>query len=424
MKQRCLIASILAMAMIAAGAPAASAAGSGHLDSTFGDDGVVDLKEEALRGSMWLRGMEVAPDGGSYFTTHYPVCGRGGCPYSLSLSRLKADGTLDPRWGPAGVQVGRYRSGAPIAVDSEGQALVAWGRNVEAGFSIRRYLPDGAVDRSFGYEGTVSVSCGCSPDTITVLPGGGVLIGGSTYGRRRDGGLSARWFFTRLSPDGGRKRSFGRGGRTFLPMPDHSAPSEVVPLPRGRVLLGGQRWRGYEAPAPYVFKMTSRGDLDRPFAKATRRSLKGLPQTGRDSYGWEYLRLIPGRGGRIEVFGLSGFWPGLATRLLADGRRDRSYGRDGVVTELPFALSDATSDGEGGTFIVGYRKGGYSVRRMKPDGSLDRRFGRVALPGAYNEEGLQLFAAGRGKAVVLARGEQTCRNSCPSEPKLYRVVSD
>jgi hypothetical protein len=60
---------------------------------------------------------------------------------------------------------------------------------------------------------------------------------------------------------------------------------------------------------------------------------------------------------------------------------------------------------------------------MKADGSLDRRFGRVALPGAYNEEGLEIHSAGRGRALVLARGEQTCRSSCPSRPKLFRVVS-
>ncbi len=71
---------------------------------------------------------------------------------------------------------------------------------------------------------------------------------------------------------------------------------------------------------------------------------------------------------------------------------------------------------------MGYKRGHYSVLRVDRGGLIDRHFGRVVLPGAYNEYGLGILRSGRHAAVVIARGESVCRYDCPSEPKLFRVV--
>jgi hypothetical protein len=121
------------------------------------------------------------------------------------------------------------------------------------------------------------------------------------------------------------------------------------------------------------------------------------------------------------VYGFFYNGKGVAVRLRPDGSRDRSFGHRGVAS-FPFDLDDVVSDGAGGALAVGYKRGHYGVSRVDPGGGLDRRFGRVALPGAYNEYGLGILRSGRNAAVVIARGESVCRYDCPSEPKLFRVL--
>ena len=108
-------------------------------------------------------------------------------------------------------------------------------------------------------------------------------------------------------------------------------------------------------------------------------------------------------------------------RLHGDGSRDGSYGHDGVGT-VPLESADVAPDGVGGLFVVGYHHRGYQVRRLDPAGRPDRSFGSLPLRDAYDEEGLQILAQGRGRAIVVARDEETCRSSCPSDPQLFRVL--
>jgi hypothetical protein len=62
------------------------------------------------------------------------------------------------------------------------------------------------------------------------------------------------------------------------------------------------------------------------------------------------------------------------------------------------------------------------VMRLRRNGGFDRAFGRVNLPHASNEEGLQIFRQGPGAALVFDRGIPFCRQGCDAEPKLFRVL--
>lgn len=398
-------------------APVASAAG--HLDPAFGKRGVVDVSKDLGSGS--LGAIAVAPDRSIYFTETSPVCYRGGCPSRVRLRHYLADGTLDRNFGEP--VLARAMEGESLLVDPAGDPLIAWERHSGGGgIAIRRFQPGGAIDRSFGDSGTVTFDCRCFFESLVLAPGGKLIASGYWETKRRGKGVrvKSKWFFARLKPDGGLDRSFGRGGVVWLPQPAYFSPDQIVPAHGGSFLAGTRPLR-HEASVPFVTRLSDRGHLARRYAARTRRSLAGLPQTNRQSIGWEGISLIPrGRRG-VDVYGFFYNGKGVAVRLRPDGSRDRSFGHRGVAS-FPFDLDDVVPDGAGGAYAVGYKRGRYGVSRVNPRGRLDRRFGRVALPGAFNEYGLGILGAGRNAAVVISWGESVCRYDCPSEPKLYRVL--
>lgn len=366
--------------------------------------------------------MSPAPDRSVYFTEERPVCFRGGCPYAFYLKHYRADGTLDSRFGAGGRPVTtRSWSSTPLIADGHSRPLIAWEKPPgERGVFIRRFRRDGSVDASFGDSGTVFVACGCYLDSLTTMPGGYLLLSGHSESKGRDGKVKTRWLFARLGHDGRPERSFGRGGEVWVSMRAYWVPDAVIPLRGGSTWLAGFRERDYDNTAPYVIRLSKEGNIDRRFAAVARRSLTGLYETDRDAVGWEGLSLIPRSRGRVDLYGHA-YRKGVAVRLRRDGKRDRSFGRNGTLL-LPFETTDVVADSSGGALAVGYRRGRYGVLRVGPDGRVDRGFGRVGLPGAYNEYGLAIFAAGGRGTYVLARGESFCRGSCPAEPKLYRLL--
>jgi hypothetical protein len=409
--------SLVLVCVLLALAPAAL--GAGHLDPAFGKKGVVDINGDLGPGGFGA--LAVAPDRDIYFTQSDLVCYRSDCPDRLRLRRYRADGKLDQRFNV--VAVARTIEGAYLVVDPAGRPVLGWERRSGGGgIALRRFRRGGAVDRSFGDRGTVTLNCGCFFESLAPAPGGDLIVSGYWESKRRRKGVrvKSKWFFARLQPDGGLDRSFGRGGVVWLPQPAYFSPEQVVPA-RGGSFLAGTRPLSHEASVPFVTRLSDRGHLARRYAARTRRSLVGLPQTSRQSIGWEGISLIPrGRRG-VDVYGFFYNGKGVAVRLRPDGSRDRSFGHGGVAS-FPFDLNDVVSDGAGGALAVGYRRGHYSVLRIDARGRIDRRFGRVGLPGAYNEYGLQILQSGRGAAVVLARGESICRFDCGSEPKLFRVL--
>ncbi|HVY97580.1 MAG TPA: hypothetical protein VHA54_11530 [Solirubrobacterales bacterium] len=392
----------------------------GRIDRSFGKDGVVDLGAE-LVGERWLGAVGVAPDGGIFVTEDKRACARGGCPSSSWLKRYRPDGRPDRSFdaGPAPVATGTPY-GAELTVDAAGRPVLSWtaaGRRVV----VRRLRRDGGLDRRFGKSGSFALPCGCRAVSVAPSPGGGLLIAGARDLQRNGSYRGTEWIFAQLRPDGSLDPRFGRGGVARRRMVGFG-PAEATPAPGGGAILTGHRCCRERYPSlPFVGRISARGGLERRFAAAARRSIHGVAGTRPDDFGWDGITPIFRSRGRIDVF--AGTWGQAVTvRLRGDGRRDLSFGREGVGL-YPLKFGAATADGAGGSFVVGYRGGGFQVRRVGRDGRLDRRFGRVPLRGAYNEEGLSIYAAGRGRAIVLARDEAVCREVCPSDPKLYRVVA-
>lgn len=405
---RCLLAVLACCgALLGLAAPAFA---QGQIDRSFGDDGVVDLRPGAKEGYVGV--VRVGP-GGSTFLTEESVCSRGGCPYRIYLKRYTPDGRLDSSFGR--VAVGQTSTNSDLAVDSRGRPLVALQNGDQV--LIRRFLPSGNPDPSFGTSGSVSVACACSLGSLKVGPGDRPLLAASAEFARTSPFRGTIWVLARLRQTGALDRSLGRGGIVRHPMPGFYDPAAEVE-PNGGALLYGFVCCRFPS-KPFVQRMAPNGNLRKHYAATTKRSLHGLYGTRHDDIGWDEMAVVGSPSGGVELFG-GEYSHSVVVRLRPDGSRDPRFGRGGVRM-LDFGVSDATGDGRGGTFVVVYRRG-YKVMRLRPDGRFDRGFGAVGLPRASNEEGLDIYPQGKGAAIVFDRGIPFCRQGCESSPKLYRVL--
>lgn len=122
----------------------------GNLDGTFGNDGAVELPSLAITSRLHLS----IQDNGKIVTTE--VRGDGN---SIVLARYNSDGTPDPTLGGSGTASASFPSGDTLrasAIHSNEKIVVGGGRwlGIEGGrFTLARYNSDGTADSTFGDAG-------------------------------------------------------------------------------------------------------------------------------------------------------------------------------------------------------------------------------------------------------------------------------
>jgi uncharacterized delta-60 repeat protein len=131
---------------------------TGTLDATFSGDGKVKTQTD----EGYDRGSDVVVrDDGSIV-----VAGSSGYDYGL-LAGFASDGTVDPTFGDSGIvltELGGFEGYAAETLQDDG-AIVAVGSGSQRRYgsdamAVTRYLPDGALDSSFGGDGTVFTTFG------------------------------------------------------------------------------------------------------------------------------------------------------------------------------------------------------------------------------------------------------------------------
>jgi uncharacterized delta-60 repeat protein len=237
----------------------------GSPDDSFGDQGVVTLPSRVKSAALSGDGFVVADN----------TCCIHGKGHS-QLERLRSNGSLDRSFGEGGSF--RLPGGlfAPAAV------LVQRGRRivVVGGRGMLAVTPKGRIDRSFGHRGRVSVPLRAGERMATALPSSrrrillmdrgtnGVVLRrflpnghpDRSFGRRgvafrgvpAPGGagvavthgrivvatnLEGEPALVRFNSDGSRDRSFGNRGRVTLTIADGAA--RAVAVAPGRIILGG-----------------------------------------------------------------------------------------------------------------------------------------------------------------------------------------
>jgi uncharacterized delta-60 repeat protein len=142
----------------------------GSLDAGFGDGGIVQTDVTPGRLSR-ITALALREDGAvlALGSAGLPVFGGPFVPGGprppdpdggpLVLVRYRADGSLDATFGDGGIVPTAISidPATPILVQPDGRILVGDGLRFEGAASVRRLLPDGALDASFGDGGTFAM---------------------------------------------------------------------------------------------------------------------------------------------------------------------------------------------------------------------------------------------------------------------------
>ncbi|MGI9145108.1 MAG: delta-60 repeat domain-containing protein [Chloroflexota bacterium] len=171
--------------------------GTGDLDPVFGVGGRVITQREAntqaYAAALQPDGMIVVAGG----------VGTGTDSVAFALSRYAANGDLDRRFGSGGLVATPFDGGGSgahaVTVEADGK-IVAIGAGyapaapaplasspqgaVNGGFAAARYLPNGAIDTSFGKDGfalTTVGDAGSLPSALASQPDGKLVASGVTY---------------------------------------------------------------------------------------------------------------------------------------------------------------------------------------------------------------------------------------------------
>lgn len=216
----------------------------GSLDAGFGSRGIF-----TLTGAERPSPPAVSPSGSVAFEGASGYCWPRGPEETGKLFGLQGNGQLDPGFGSDG---GRPHPSlqrvTDVAFDSRGRLLVLGRRpetaELEGGvgdpeWRVRRLLPDGSSDPSFGHNGTAvpKLAPRAHLEDLATDHRGRIALAGWTTDKW---GMKMRFLLTRLSATGRREPKFGGQGWAGVTFPGAEAAALALVVDgRGRLLTGG-----------------------------------------------------------------------------------------------------------------------------------------------------------------------------------------
>lgn len=340
------------------------------------------------------------------------------------LSALEPNGDTDSSFGSDGeVQTGLdgswWRAQVSMAQD---QGFLVAGKSPQNGqLVVKRYLPDGSPDSTWGAGGTVTANLGNSykrPTAIVPVGQSSALVAAeSTPGKRK-------FTLTKIGP-AGTDNGFGDGGvATFDFKKKDAIAHDIAVLSSGKILLAGsvrQSSDDYEPADTALVRLHSDGSTDPSFGSGG-----GVIHnfSGEDFA----LAIAPLADGRTVLTGPAN-GDGMVARIGTDGSLDSSFGDGGKVVGdfigcCAFVPTDVAVDSSGRPVVAGGKLRGshpifrWAVVRLTPDASpkLDSEFGQdghVAFDECANSSvGMPSGLTLDGSRILLAGGcESTARTT-------------
>ncbi|MBL4662956.1 MAG: T9SS type A sorting domain-containing protein [Flavobacteriaceae bacterium] len=176
----------------------------GSLDPSFGNNGILVTNKTVLSDAVLT--LNVLEDN--------KILVSGEIGGEIKLLKYESDGNLDLSFGDDGVVIttpsSSYKS--PLDIDAEGKIIVGLNRSVgnnESEGYLKRFLPDGSLDTSFGINGEAIINyVNFRPVSIIIQPNQQILILGDAY----YGVDSVDCIVTRFRANGTLDTTFGSGG--------------------------------------------------------------------------------------------------------------------------------------------------------------------------------------------------------------------
>jgi uncharacterized delta-60 repeat protein len=131
----------------------------GSMDTTFGVGGKITSDLGLLCHSA--QDVAIQTDG-KILAAGFGECRSNACLFDVFLARYNPDGTLDTGFANDGsAQAGFFRAVASeVAIQGDGRIIVAGRDEIEGGFALARFQPNGSPDTSFGEDGRVTTRVG------------------------------------------------------------------------------------------------------------------------------------------------------------------------------------------------------------------------------------------------------------------------
>lgn len=363
----------------------AAAMSSGDLDQTFGDGGKTTL--QFFASSAGALAGTLQPDG------KIIAAGFSSPPAQFALARLLPDGNVDPSFGTSGrVTTGfsapnEFAYARAVALQADSKIVAGGIANNNSGvpeFALVRYLPNGALDSSFGSSGKVRTSISAFDDQLNALaiqPDGRIIAVGTA---------SVDFAVVRYNADGTLDNSFGSAGKVLTDFFGNDDGAEAVALQSdGKILVAG-----------WVTTLNMAGGIQTRFGIA-RYTPDGIIDTGFGSAGrvvtlftnefldHEAFSVLVQPDNRVIVAGWTTGPQGGAdfalARYASDGTLDPSFGDAGKVT-TDFEnrgnerIRSMVLQPDGKIVAAGFSDlrashERFAIARYNPDGTLDSSFG-------------------------------------------------
>ncbi|XOF33411.1 MAG: delta-60 repeat domain-containing protein [Candidatus Electrothrix sp. YB6] len=315
--------------------------------------------------------------------------------------------------GRVAVDIGVYGDQANAVLVQPDDRILVGGfttNTVDKDFMLFRLLPDGSLDETFNFDGTVSTAVGTADDEIFALalqPDGKILAAG--YSRNAEGNND--FAVVRYTPDGSLDRSFGLEGMVVTAV--GGSDDEIIAMtiqPDGHILLAGSAL-GAEGRTVVVARYRADGTPDPSFADAGF-SLSGV---GQDAHAEGVALtedghiLVSGSYSEADSIGL------MVLRFDADGQLDTTFGYDGIA--LP-ADRNVASTGygmtvreDGSILVAGSVEKGEEEKKLHgalfqftASGLPDSKFGKNGVQIISAENEMVLYGVIDTGTVIAATG--------------------